>query len=249
MDLSPRNSLLASAACLAASLAFAQAPPAPAPSDSKVLDRVVAVVNNQAILLSDVDLEIRLSVLDPGRGATGALTPPRALDQLISRTLIQQQIHQEDAQAAETSQDNLNVITGELRRELPACVHANCATDAGWAAFLAAHGLTPARVEAYLRYREQMLRFIEQRFRQGISISPAEIEAYYRGTLTPQYAAGEKPPPLDKVSQRIQEILLERQVNAMFDEWLRNLRQQGDIEVLDPALEIPDNQGGGGAAR
>ena len=42
----------------------AQAPP---PSNAVVLDRVVAVVNNQAILASDVDDEMRLAVLDPGR--------------------------------------------------------------------------------------------------------------------------------------------------------------------------------------
>ena len=52
---------------------------APSPqSDSKpvVLDHVVAVVNNQAILASDLDDEIRLAVLDPGRGGLGGLTPP-----------------------------------------------------------------------------------------------------------------------------------------------------------------------------
>jgi hypothetical protein len=25
----------------------------------------------------------------------------------------------------------------------------------------------------------------------------------------------------------------------MFDEWLSNLRKQGDVEILDPALETP----------
>ena len=35
------------------------------PASPAVLDRVVAVVNNQAILASDVDDEMRLAVLDP----------------------------------------------------------------------------------------------------------------------------------------------------------------------------------------
>lgn len=227
-----------------AGLANAEAPP----DSSRVLDRIVAVVNNQAILESDVDLEIRLSVLDASRGGTGALTPAHALDQLISRELVQQQIGQENAQAAEISDEKVKSVTGDLRSELPACVHEKCASDAGWAAYLAAHGLTVARVDAYIRYREQMLVFIEQRFRQGIRVTPAEIEAYYHSTLLPQYAAGAQPPPLDKVSHRIQEILLEQQVNAMFDEWLRNLRKQGDVEILDPALEIPETSGGGAQA-
>ncbi len=220
--------------------------PVETPTQAVVLDQVVAVVNNQAILASDVDEEIRLAVLDPGRGGIGALTRKRALQQLISRALIQQQIRQEDVQAADPSQEDIAARLAEMRKELPACVRQNCASDEGWKAFLGAHGLTPARVDTYLRYRMQILRFIEQRFRQGIRISPQEIEAYYHDTLLPQYAAGEITPALDKVAPRIEEILLQQQVNALFDDWLRNLRRQGDVEVLDPALETPQNQGGTG---
>jgi len=225
--------------CLTSIQAFAQAP---APAAPVVLDRVVAVVNNQAILGSDIDHEIRLSVLDPGRGGLGVLTPTRALDQLIGRALIQQQIRQEDQQAADPPQAEVNARLGEIRRELPACVRQNCSSDAGWKAFLAAHTLTEDGVETYLRYRLEILRFIEQRFRQGISISPEEIATYYHDTLLPQYAKGEAIPTLDKVSARIQEILLQQRVNGLFDDWLNNLRKQGDVEVLDPTLEAPSHE-------
>jgi peptidyl-prolyl cis-trans isomerase SurA len=245
--------LLSLGLCLAASaqaIGFAQepspeSPPAPA---SVMLDRVVAVVNNHAILSSDLDDEIRLSVLDPGRGGLGVLTRQRALEQLIARALIQQQIRQEDEQSSNPSNAEVAARLDEIRRELPACVRQNCASDAGWTAFLNAHGLTPERVESYLRYRLEILRFIERRFRQGIQISSQEIETYYRGTLVPQYASGEKIPTLEVVSPRIQEILLQQHVNAMFDDWLQNLRKQGDVEVLDPALEPPAAPGGTGSA-
>ena len=231
-----RGMSLACAVCNVMPIA-AQAPQSAAPV---VLDRVVAVVNNQAILASDIDDEIRLSVLDPGGVGQGVLTRQRALDQLISRALIQQQIRQEDVQAAEPTQAEVDARLAEIRKELPACVRQNCASDAGWKAFLAAHGLPRSALRAYLRYRLEILRFIEQRFRQGIRISPQEIETYYRDTLLPQYAAGEAIPPLDEVSPRIEEILLQQQVNALFDDWLSNLRKQGEIEVLDPALESPE---------
>jgi hypothetical protein len=209
------------------------------PAGAVALDSVVAVVNNRTILASDVENEVLLAVLDPGRGGLGVLSPQRALDQLISRALIQQQIRQEDAQATEPLQTEVDARLTEIRQQLPACVRLNCATDQGWNAFLAAHGLTPRQVESYLRNRIQVLRFIEIRFRQGIFISPEEIEAYYRQTLLPQYAPGEAIPPLETVAPRIEEILLERQVNILFDNWLQNLRKQGDVEVLDPRLETP----------
>jgi hypothetical protein len=220
---------------------FAQDASQPAASPV-ILDRVVAVVNNHAILSSDLDDEIRLSVLDPGRGGLGTLTRRVALEQLISRALIQQQIREEDEQAADPPQTEVDARLAEIRHEIPACVRENCASDAGWKAFLTAHHLTPERVESYLRYRLEILRFIERRFRQGIHISPQEIETYYHDTLLPQYAPGEAIPTLDKVSPRIQEILLQQKVNVLFDDWLQNLRKQGDVQVLDPSLEPAQTQ-------
>ena len=208
----------------------------PGPSLPVVLDRAVAVVNRHVILASDLDDEIRLSVLDPNSAGQGELTQQQALEQLISRALIEQQIRQEDMQAIEPSQQEVNARLDELRKQLPVCVRQNCATDAGWNAFLKSHELTIERVEAYLRYRLEILSFIEQRFRQGIQISQEQIETYYNDTLLPQYAPGQSIPPLDRVVPRIQEILLEQQVNMLFDNWLNNLRQQGDVEVLDPDL-------------
>ncbi len=233
-------------AATAAALCAAQSGPAatPAvPASPVVLDRVVAVVNNHAILASDLDDEIRLSVLDPNLVGEGALTRPLALDQLISRSLIEQQIRQEDLQAIEPSQQIVNARLDQLRKEFPACVHQNCATDAGWNAFLSSHGLTADRVESYLRYRLEILSFIEERFRQGIQISQPQIDTYYHDTLLPQYKPGETVPPLDQVAPRLQEILLEQQVSVLFDAWLTNLRAQGEVEVLDPSLESASTPG------
>jgi len=242
-----QNAAPADAAALVAAVQTAPAAPS-----TVVLDRVVAVVNNRAILASDLDDEMRLAVLDPGEGGQ-VLTTQRALEQLISRTLIQQQIRQEDAEAAEAPLADVQARIQEIRRELPACVRLNCVTEEGWKRFLREHGLTAEQVENSMRRRIQILRFIEVRFRQGIRIDPKEIGSYYRETLLPQYSAGETPPPLDQVAPRIEEILLQQQVNVLFDGWLTNLRKQGDVEVLDPALEIseppvvPAADGKGGA--
>ena len=213
------------------SLPSNRTPPSPV-----VLDRAVAVVNKHVILASDLDDEIRLSVLDPNTVLQVEITRQQALDQLISRTLIEQQIRQQDIEAIEPPQAEVDARLHEIRTELPICARQNCASDAGWKAFLAAHGLTAERVESYLRYRLEILRFIEQRFRQGIQISPQQIETYYHDTLLPQYAPGETIPPLAQVAPRIQEILLQQQVNQLFDNWLTDLRRQGDVEVLDSDL-------------
>jgi len=99
------------------------------------------------------------------------------------------------------------------------------------------------------RNRLEILSFIELRFRQGIRITPEEIDTYYRETLLPQYPSGQTPPPLHQVSSRIEEILLQQRVNALFDSWLSNLRSQGQIQVLDPTLERASATSDEGATR
>jgi hypothetical protein len=221
-------------------ITIASLPPGQAQtSPPQVLDRVVAVVNNRPILWSEINDELRFSVLDPETVSGKRLTPQHVLQQLISRTLIQQQIRQEDVSTSQPDGDEVKSRVVEVRKELPACVRMNCASDSGWQAFLQANQLTAPQVEAYLRLRLEVLRFIEIRFRQGIRISPEEIAAYYRDKLVPQYAKEAPVPPLNTLAPRIEEILLEQQVNVLFGNWLDNLRKQENVEILDPTLK-PD---------
>jgi hypothetical protein len=214
---------------------------------SVVLDRVVAVVNGHAILSSDLREETLLSVLEPNESNASAETPQEALQRLISRTLIRQQIREEDARSTEPTPADVQQRIADIRKELPICVRENCATDAGWSEFLNRHGLTQRRVESYVRGRMEILRFIEMRFKQGIQISQQDVEAYYHNTLVPQYQNGQSAPQLSAVAPRIEEILLQQQVNSMFSGWLDNLRNQGEVEVLDPSLEAAGNLSQGGA--
>lgn len=220
----------------------AQAPPAPptaaAPADvqePKQLDSVVAVVNKQTILASDLDLEMRVYRLLP-IGDRSDLTRAKALERLITRALIEQQILQEDPNGMDVLPKDLEDSLAELRQNLPACKHRDCASAAGWAAYLATLGLTPERVSDYWIQRMAMLRFIEMRFRSGIRISPEDIQKYYKETLAPKYLRPEDAPPLAKLSDRIQEILLQQQVNALLTDWLKSLQDQGQVEILDPEL-------------
>ena len=204
-----------------------------------VLDRVVAVVNNRAVLDSDVDEEMRLAVLEPN------VTPDKetrrdALSRIISRTLIRQQIRAEDAVATAATPEEIAERLKEMRTQVPACVREKCTTDADWKAFLERHNLVESEVEDYVRNRIEILRFIEMRFRQGIEISHDQIAAYYNGTLLPQYHQNQHAPTLAQVAPRIEEILLQQQVTTLFSDWLVSLRKQGEVEVLDASLTTPD---------
>ncbi|HLY42624.1 MAG TPA: hypothetical protein VKR52_15515 [Terracidiphilus sp.] len=205
-----------------------------AASTPVVIDRLLAVVNDQPIFSSDLDAEMRLSVLEPNAGTE---TPQSALQRLISRALIRQQIREEDLQNAAPSAEDVQTRLDALRRQLPVCMREKCSTEEGWKDFLARHDLTQEQVDTYLRNRLEILHFIELRFRQGIVIPHEQIETYYHQTLLPQYAPGEAVPSLEQVAPRIEEILLQQQVSALFGSWLDSLRTEGDIKVFDPQLE------------
>lgn len=202
---------------------------------AQVLDSVVAVVNHQVILASDLDLEMRVAYLLPS-GSPGDFTPQSALERLTTRALIEQQIVQEDPHGLDVSPAELDESLTELRQGLPACKTRDCTSTEGWAAYLATLGLTPQEVRDYWQHRIAVLRFIELRFRSGIRITQDEIQKYYNQTLLPRYARPADAPPLERVAPRIQEILLQQQVNQLLSQWLKSLQDQGQVEILDPAL-------------
>jgi peptidyl-prolyl cis-trans isomerase SurA len=225
----------------------ASIPPAPVPKGAVVLDHVVAVINGSVILQSDVKEEMSYAVLQPFTVDSARNTPQRALQRLIDRDLIQQQMETETAQTVTppTPEEVQQRIT-QLRGVIPECARYHCQTDAGWQEFLQAHGLTEKEVEAHWSQRMLILAFIQSRFGSGVRISPAEIADYYNKTLVPQFHDKTvKPPPLATVSSRIEEILLQQRVSSLLLEWLQSLKSEGSVSILDPAYGRVGTTGSG----
>jgi hypothetical protein len=222
-----------------AQTASPQAPP-PAPSSASAdqpieLDHVVANIGSSVLLQSDVEQEMHLSALEPLQVLPGQNTPDFALRRLIDRTLILDQMEQQQQETSTTKAEIDESLT-ELRKQIPACTEFHCTTAEGWDRFLQSNDLTRDAVDQRWSQRMAMLRFIDLRFRSGIRISQEQIATYYQKTLTPALTKdNEKAPPLADVSGRIQEILLQQQVSGLFQDWLTSLRDQGNVQVVDLA--------------
>lgn len=211
-----------------------------------VLDRVIAIINGDVLLQSDVQEEQRFAALEPFSVPPGTDTPQRAARRLANRTLILQQMKAQEQLGMVTDEQVQQALT-DLRNHLPKCRQYHCATPEGWKAFLAANDLTEEEVVAHWRQRLSILRFIDLRFRSGIRIPNEEIEAYYKKSILPVYERQkEKPPPLSEISSRIQEVLLQQQVNGLLQDWLKSLRDEGSVQILDPAYgQSSGDQNGG----
>jgi peptidyl-prolyl cis-trans isomerase SurA len=202
------------------------------------VDRVVAIVNGELILDSDVAQERRFSALLPYGEAGGRYSRDRAIERLINRDLILQQakLQPGDEITDEAAQKDLT----SLKKTIPECQEYHCETKAGWDKFLATQGFTEPTLLALWKQRMTVLAFIEQRFRMGIKISDEQIKKYYDNDLKAQYDAQHATePPLESISSRIQEVLLQQQVSALLGEWLKSLRAQGSVVVLHPGEEAP----------
>jgi peptidyl-prolyl cis-trans isomerase SurA len=219
----------------------AAAPPAPRVSSAAgtPIDRVDAIVNGDLILDSDVDQEMRLEALEPYDEPSIASSRSEVLDRLINRALILQQAKLQNVDLV--SDADVDRELAGLRRNIPECKKFDdCATAAGWNSFLQANGFTQQSLHALWKQRMQMLAYIEQRFKMGIRISQPEIADYYKTKMLPEYSAQHvAPPPLDSVSERIQEVLLEQHVTSLLDDWLKSLRAQGSVVVMHPGEAAP----------
>ncbi len=222
-----------------ASGAAAQAsPPGGKAGGPVVLDRVVAVVNGDLLFESDLDEEKRFAVFQPLRNAEVEPTRDELLERLIDRTLILQQARMQPQEPISDAQVDAELAL--LRKTIPECKIYLCETDAGWKKFVEDQGFSVEDVRERWRQRMEVLRFIEARFRMGIRISQPEIDDYYNKTLVPGFQKqGATPPAEDTISDKIQEILLQQQVNTLLVDWLKSLRAQGTVRVVKPGETMP----------
>ena len=202
-----------------------------------MLDRVVAIVNNDLVLQSDVDAEERFSAFQPLREPT-PVSRDKLIDRLIDRALIFQQIALQPSPPVTDAEVTAELST--LRKTIPKCAANHCDTEAGWKKFVEDQGFTLEELTERWRQRIEVLRFIEERFRMGIRILPTDIDGYYTKTLVPAYEKEKAPAPAEgTISDKIEEILLQQRVDTLLDDWLAALRAQGSVRVLKPGEEAP----------
>jgi hypothetical protein len=204
-------------------LAMAAAPCAA----QQVVDRIVATVNHEPILLSDWEVEMRYeALLDQKPLPLSDEVARGALDRLIDQELVRQQIR--SYRLAEPSAKDISARVGEMRKQL-----LTADTDAGFGAMLARYGLSDDELRDRVKTQLTILRFIDVRLRPSVHVERRSIEAYYNDTLLPEARkkGDHSTPPLAEVAPQIEELLSQQRVDTLTNEWLKDLRQQAEIHV------------------
>jgi peptidyl-prolyl cis-trans isomerase SurA len=231
-----KTTLLVLSTLLAVSPAVAQqkparkspAPPAaasPAPSKVTLQDRVLAVVDDDPVLDSDVERVVRLGLETPKPGEGDEPFRRRVRDELIEQRL---QFHEIDRFGFE------QVPVSEIEKRV-AAIRARFPDDAAFQKALREVGLDSKRLRQLVARQLLVLTYVDERLGVNVFVTPEDISRYYREVLTPEMRKrGQPPPPPEDVGDDIRETLKQQKITAEMTKWTQGLREKADV-VIYPA--------------
>jgi peptidyl-prolyl cis-trans isomerase SurA len=212
-----------------------QKPPAAAASTAAspetLKDRVMAVVDDDPILGSDVERVVRLGLDTPKPGETPAVFRRRVLDELIEQRL---QFHEIDRFGFE------QVPVDEIQRRV-AAIRARFPNEAAFQKALKEVGLDPKGLRQLVTRQLLVLTYVDERLGPSVFVTPDDVNRYYRDVLGPEMQKrGQPPPPLDQVREDIRETLKQRKMTAQMESWTKGLREKADVLLY--SAEAPAGQ-------
>lgn len=200
------------------------------PGTTVLIDRVVAVVDEDPILASDLDRVVALRLYERGEGESEAAFRRRVLDMMIEDRL---RFHELDRFGFE------QVPVDEIERQV-ARIQERFGGPEALARQLAALEMTIESLRQLVTRQLLVLNYVEERLGARVFVTPEDIQSYYDRTLTPEAARhGQAPPPLDDVREQIRELLRQQKLNDEIDRWTEELRREADVANFFDREERP----------
>lgn len=183
----------------------------PSSHAQEVIDRMVARVENDIILLSDIRLLSRYQMLVDGKSESDAQILDRLIDQWIVRN---------EASVARTPKPSEAEIDRAVQR-----LEQSFASQDDFEARRKLAGLSEAEVRGVTADQLYLNNYLDSRFRASVQVNEQAIEAFYQNALLPRAKArGQSPPTLDAAHDYIQEALVQQGINEQADRWLNESR-------------------------
>jgi hypothetical protein len=199
--------------CLLLSLALG-------PTPAEIVDRIVAVVDDDPILLSDVERALAVGVIDPSAGPQQRQR--LALDRLIEVRLRYHAVARSGV--IQIDREQVDAELAQVRQRLG---------DAD--ARLQELGLDDQHLRGIVRQQLELRSFVEERLGARVFISLDQVREHYERVLRPSLEAQGAPvPDLAEVREQIRALLREQAIDRELVSWTEELRRQADIiDLLD----------------
>ena len=199
---------------------IAAATVAGAQQTGRVVDRIVAHIEDDIILQSQVRELGAFQQLVEGQSESDG--------QLLSE-LIEQWVVESEATASRFPDPAQSEVDRELARLASRFANLNA-----YSANLSELGLSATQVRQLLQRQIYVERYLDYKFRPSVQIESADIEAYYRKELLPELAKKNQPAPTRaEVEDQIREVLTQRGISDLTAKWLDETKSRLKI-VLPP---------------
>jgi hypothetical protein len=185
----------------------------------EVIDRIVARVENDVILLSDIGQLAEYQIFVDGKAQS---------DEQILEHLIDQWIVRTEAAAARFPQPSDQDVQRSLAR-----LKRSFSSPEAFEERKKQSGLTDDEILRQLKSQLYLSNYLDSRFRASIQIDDNAIAEFYKNRLVPRAESrGQTPPTLEAAHDFIQEALVQGAINEQADKWLKESRSRVRVENL-----------------
>jgi parvulin-like peptidyl-prolyl isomerase len=189
---------------------------APLPAQ-EVIDRIVARVETDIILLSDVRALGRYQQLVEGKSESDAQLLDRLIDQWIVRN------EADTAQFPKPTDADVAAGVDRVQKSFTSVTEYETRKEQ--------IGLTDADVKSMVAAQLYLSNYLDSRFRPSAKVEPKDVEDFYEKAVVPRaQARGQAAPTLDAARDYIHEALIQRSINDQADRWLSESRSRLHVE-------------------
>ena len=198
----------------------------------EIIDRIAVTIGTRVIPESEITQMMRLAAFIDGREPDFSVeAKKKGAETVISQVLLIQEM--DDTRFTVPSMAEVIGQWNEL-------IKPRYATDEAYQAELAKRRITDEEVRLYLQAMIRAVEFIDLRFTRGQQVSSDEIAAYYSKEYREYWEKenrGKPMPPLEEVSQEIEEWILAEKTETASEEWLRQARTRAQLRYREEVFQ------------
>jgi parvulin-like peptidyl-prolyl isomerase len=207
---------IAAAAMCAVAIGFACSI---ASAHQTTIDRIVARVDTDIILLSDVRALERYQQLVDGKSESDAQVLDRLIDQWIVRN---------EADTVQFPHPAPDAIDKGVER-----VQKSFTSPEEYETKRKEVGLTDADVRKMVASQMYLSNYLDSRFRPSVHVEAKDIQDFYDKAVLPRaQARGQEPPSLDAAKDVIREALIQSGIDEQANRWLAESRSRIVVEKM-----------------
>lgn len=187
---------------------------------AKVVERIVARVNNDVIFQSELDNYLRFvrsqTTLEdrvPTEGGWDEIKK-RILDQMVEEKILLQEAKKEEI---EVTDEEVKTAYQNLRDKFP--------TKEEFNKEISRQGLTEVELKENLRKQLNILKLIEKNVKRKIQVTSKDVKEYYLKHKDEIKKSEEE------AREEITNLIFDKKFNEIFSRWMKKLKERAVIEI------------------